>query len=292
MKAQNSVKKIVISGQSGYIGSLITKRLEKNGFRVEGIPRNRLNIADELRKQLRSAYAIINLAGAPILQRWTSENRKIIYDSRVQTTKNLVKVVEDLPLNERPRKFISASAIGIYKAGFSHDESSMNFDTGFVGKVVRDWEAPTGELPLDVQQTIFRIGPVIGKKSQMIKRLLLPFKLGLGATIGNGKQAFPFIHSKDLTRAFVWAIENELPNGTYNLVAPETPTNKAFTKTLAKKLKRPAFLFIPGFALKLMFGQAAEMLIQSPEVSADKLLKAGFKFDYPNIDSALTEIVD
>jgi uncharacterized protein (TIGR01777 family) len=292
MKDRKSVKRIVISGQSGYVGSLLKERLEKNGFEVEGIPRTKLDNLDQLSEQVQSAYALINLAGAPILQRWTSKNKQVIYESRVKTTKNLVKVINEIPSGQRPTKFISASAIGIYRAGLSHDESSTSFDTGFVGKVVQDWEAPIADLPNGIQKTIFRISPVIGKDSQMISQLLLPFKLGLGATIGDGKQPFPFVHEKDLTEAFIWAIDNELNNETYNLVAPEIPTNKAFTTALARKLKRPAFLFIPAFVLKLMFGQAAEMLIRSPKVSADKIINAGFSFKFPGIEAALTEIVD
>ncbi|MFV0591629.1 MAG: TIGR01777 family oxidoreductase [Draconibacterium sp.] len=290
MSSQNLTKKIVITGRSGYLGSLISCELERKGFAVTGIARAKLSRTDQLADEIRSAWAVINLAGAPILQRWSPKNKQLIYESRVVTTKNLVQTINDLPVEQRPKKFISASAIGIYKAGKLHTESSKNHDTGFVGKVVHDWEAPIPNLPPDVQQTIFRIGPVIGKQSQLITQLLLPFKLGLGATIGPGKQAFPFVHANDLVSAFAWAIENNPGNETFNLVAPEKISNKTFTQKLAKKLHRPAFLFIPEFALKLIYGEAADILITAPEVSAEKILAAGFCFKYPTIDLALDEI--
>lgn len=283
-------KTIVISGKSGYLGRLLTLAFQTTGFSVKGIPRTKLAFTNELADEIHSCYAVINLAGAPILQRWNSKNQKIIYESRVNTTKNLVQAINILPAEFRPQKFISASAIGIYKAGLFHNEESTNFDDGFLGTVVKDWEKPLAELPEHVQKVIFRIGIVLGKDAKTISKLLLPFKLGLGATIGNGEQAFPFIHEEDLKKAFVWALEKYSKNDTFNLVAPERITNKTFTKELAKNLHRPAFLYIPGFLLKFALGKASVLLTKSPEVSSDKIQKAGFRFVYPDISSALKEI--
>jgi hypothetical protein len=131
----------------------------------------------------------------------------------------------------------------------------------------------------------------LGKEAKTITNLLLPFKLGLGATIGNGKQPFPFIHEKDLIRAFIWAVEDLDKNETFNLVAPESITNKDFTKALAKALNRPAVFSIPDFVLKLVLGEAAVLLTESPGVEPKNLLEAGFEFTYPDIEKALNEIV-
>ncbi|WP_167607400.1 TIGR01777 family oxidoreductase [Maribellus sediminis] len=292
MSTQKSIKKIAITGQSGYLGSLISQRLVSEGYEVHGIPRAKLQLPEQLTEEIRSAYAVINLAGSPILQRWTEKNKKVIYESRVSTTNNLVTAINNLPKTQRPKIIISASAIGIYKSGELHDERSQSYDIGFVGKVVQDWEAPISKLEDDVRKTIFRIGPVLGKNSQMISRLRLPFKLGLGARIGSGNQAFPFIHIDDLVAAFVWAIENEQDSEVYNLVAPQNSTNKTFTKVFARLLHRPAFLTIPVFVLRLPFGEAAKMLADSPIVSSSKLEKAGFNFRFPNIESTLKEIVE
>lgn len=284
--------KIKATGSSGYLGNLILNQLKENGHRVSGINRKFLmGPIEDLKDEIRNSDVIINLAGAPILQRWTNKNKAIIFDSRVKTTQNLVQAINNLPLQEQPKKFISASAIGIYKSGFKHNENSQNFDNGFVGNVVKNWEAASNGLSPNIQRNIFRIGVVLGKNAKTITNLLLPFKLGLGATIGNGKQAFPFVHEKDAVRAFVWAVENSKPGGTFNLVAPENISNKDFTKALAKNLKRPAILFIPKFVLKLALGEAAILLTEGAEVKPKHLLEAGFEFHYPTIAKALEEII-
>ena len=284
--------KIKLTGSNGYIGRLISSELLKKGHAVSGINRDLLyGASTNLQKELRNADVIINLAGAPILQRWTAENKKNIYNSRVVTTRNLVKAIIELPENERPHKVVSASAIGLYRSGDSHTEESTNFDDGFVGEVVKDWENELSALPMNVPTIVFRLGIVFGKEAKTIQNMLLPFKLGLGGKIGSGEQAFPFIHEQDVVNAFVWATETLETSDTFNLTAPETISNKEFTQTFARQLKRPAFFTIPAFALKLVFGKAAQLLTQSPKVSSRKLLNAGFNFEYPTIKATLQNII-
>ena len=271
----------------------ISDALKKQGHDVAGIERKLIYGSSAiLSKEIEGTDVIINLAGAPILQRWTKRKKILIHESRVRTTRNLVKAINALPKENQPKKFISASAIGIYKTGFTHDETSTNFDKRFVGIVAKDWEDASNELPVTIQKTIFRIGLVLGKEAKTITNLLLPFKLGLGATIGNGKQSFPFIHEKDVIRAFVWAVEVLDKNGTFNLVAPESVTNKDFIKAFAKALNRPAIFSIPEFVLKMVLGEAAVLLTESPKVEPKNLLDAGFEFKYPDINSALKEILE
>ncbi len=250
--------KISITGISGYLGIAISDALKKQGHEVAGIERKLIYGSSAiLSKEIEGTDVIINLAGAPILQRWTKRKKILIHESRVRTTRNLVKAINALPKETQPKKFISASAIGIYKAGFTHDETSTDFNNGFVEIVTKDWEDAGNELPPTIQKNIFRIGLVLGKDAKTITNLLLPFKLGLGATLGNGKQSFPFVHEKDVIRAFVWAVEDLNKNGIFNLVAPETISNKDFTKALAKALNRPAIFSIPVFVLKMILGEAA-----------------------------------
>jgi len=271
----------------------ISDALKKQGHDVAGIERKLIYGSSAiLSKEIEGTDVIINLAGAPILQRWTKRKKILIHESRVRTTRNLVKAINALPKENQPKKFISASAIGIYKTGFTHDETSTNFDKRFVGIVAKDWEDASNELPVTIQKTIFRIGLVLGKEAKTITNLLLPFKLGLGATIGNGKQSFPFIHEKDVIRAFVWAVEVLDKNGTFNLVAPESVTNKDFINAFAKALNRPAIFSIPEFVLKMVLGEAAVLLTESPKVEPKNLLDAGFEFKYPDINSALKEILE
>jgi uncharacterized protein (TIGR01777 family) len=173
----------------------------------------------------------------------------------------------------------------------THDETSTRYETSFVGKVVQDWETTLNKLPDAIQKNIFRIGLVLGKEAKTIKNLLLPFKLGLGGKIGSGKQAFPFIHESDLINAFIWVVEDYKKIGTFNLVAPEKISNADFTKALAKKLNRPAFVSFPHFMLRMIFGEAASLLIESPIVKPKALMDEGFKFVYPTVEAALSEIL-
>lgn len=283
---------IKITGASGYLGTIISKELTQQGYNVSGIQRKLIyGSISVFSKEIEGADVIINLAGAPILQRWTERTKRLIYESRVRTTKNIVKAINELPKEKRPKKFITASAIGIYKSGEIHDEESTNFDTGFAGNVVKEWENATSDLPDDIQKITFRIGLVLGKEAKSIKNLILPFKLGLGATIGNGEQAFPFIHEKDVAGAISWAINDLKSSEIFNLVSPENIDNKQFTKSLAKQFNSPAFLFIPSFMIKLALGEASVLLTESPQVNPKKLLEAGYEFKYPAIDKALGEII-
>lgn len=292
---QDNIKykmKIKLTGSSGYLGTLISKKLRQNGHQTEGIPRDLYKQTNELQTFIKEADVIINLAGSPILTQWTEEKKKEIYNSRVKTTTHLVEAINGLAPGEKPKTLVSASAIGIYKAGKEHDEESTEFDEGFVGKVVFDWEKALEPLDQSVQKIIFRIAPVLGKNSETVKNLKLPFKMGIGGKIGDGKQPFPFVHEKDVADAFLWAVEVYDGNGIFNLAAPDNITNKTFTKTFASKMNRPSVVPVPGFGLKMIYGEAANMLIESPEVKPKELQNAGFHFSYPDIDSALSEILE
>ncbi len=284
--------KIRITGISGYLGIGIAGELRKLGHEVSGIERRLIyGSVSALAKEIESSDVIINLVGAPILQRWTERTKRLIHESRARTTRNLVQAIHSLPADKQPKKFISASAVGIYKAGFLHDEKSTNFDTEFLGTVATDWEKPTTELPLGIRKVIFRIGIVIGKDAKTITNLIMPFKFGLGATIGNGKQAFPFVHGSDVIKAFVWAVEDLNKYGVFNLVAPTQISNRDFTKALAKTLNRSAIFKIPEFVLKLVLGEAAVLLTEAPAVEPKNLLGAGFEFEYSEIEKALNDIL-
>lgn len=280
-----------MTGSSGYLGEVIRKELIKNGHQVMPLKRSFLyGPTAELTEQLSGTQVLINLAGAPILQRWTNHNKQVIYDSRVKTTQNLVKAFQKMKEDERPQKVISASAVHIYSMNKTHDEKSSDFDEGFVGTVVKAWENAWNGLPENVELTIFRLGVVLGREAQTIKKLLLPFKLGLGGKIGNGKQPFPFVHENDVARAFAWALDQPGRDGIYNLAAPQKITNKEFTKAMARVLKRPAIIPVPEFALRIVYGKAATLLTESPVVIPGELEKQNFEFRYPDIESTLKEI--
>lgn len=283
--------KIAISGTNGYIGQNLVKKLKELDHECILLERKNLYNIPELTKVLKGTDAVIHLAGAPILRRWTDTSKTQILNSRVITSSNITEAINLLPNDRQPKIFISASAIGIYASGSLHNETSRVFSTDFVGEVVRKWENSSSELPDSVRKIIFRIGLVIGREAKTMTNLLPIFKFGLGGKIGSGKQPFPFIHIQDVLRAMLWGLNKTEAKGIYNLVAPERINNYQFTKSLATSLHRPAFFTVPEFALKLIYGEAAKLLFQSPEVIPERLIDAGFQFEYPDIDKGLQEIL-
>lgn len=285
--------KIKITGINGYLGQLLAAHFRAKGDKVVGIDRKLLyGDPKYLMEEISHADAIINLAGSSILTRWTKRNMRKIYKSRIITTKNLVNAINLLPEEERPKKIVTASAIGIYANGVSHDESSKRFDSGFVGKVVKDWEAAFDELPHHTELKICRIGLVIGKNAKTIKNLLFPFRMGLGGKVGSGKQTFPYVHDKDATRAFDFVLSKPSNHKTFNIVSPEVITNEEFTKELAHQLQRPAFMTVPSVLLKIVLGKASTLLLESPTVYPKALEESGFQFEFTHIKQALEDIVN
>jgi hypothetical protein len=283
--------KIAISGSNGYIAKNLIAKLKSAGHEIFKIDRTTLYDKQLLHDQLTGIDVVIHLAGAPILQKWTDKNKTEIFSSRTETTENIVQVINKLQLEQRPHTLISASAVGIYTPNSYHTEYSTSFADDFVGQVVKSWEKSSDELNKSVRKVIFRIGVVLGKESQTIQNLLPVFKFGLGGKIGSGQQPFPFVHIDDVTSAIFWAIHNSEVHGIYNLVNPENITNLQLTSELSKILNRPALFTVPEFALKIIYGKAASLLLQAPVVFPERLLKYGFRFKYPDLKSSLNEII-
>lgn len=282
---------IAVAGANGFIARNLISELEADHHTIVPIKRRLLYNAEKLAVLLSDTDVVINLAGAPILQRWTDANKKEILSSRIETCRNIVKAINSLPDNAKPRTFISASAVGIYLPDKMHTEESKMYANDFVGEVVKQWEDASMGLSPKVRRVVFRIGLVLGKESQTMKRLLPVFKLGLGGKIGSGRQPFPFVHIFDVVNALVWGIQHERASGIYNLVAPDNIDNKTFTGVLAKSLNRPAIFTVPAFLLKIAYGEAASLLLQSPRVKPQKLLNEGFAFLFPDIQSCIAEII-
>lgn len=283
---------IAISGSNGYIAVNLIRKLQSVNHQIIKIQRHELYNLTALTRIISGTDCVIHLAGAPILQKWTNENKAEILRSRTETTQNIVRVINNLPFEERPKTFISASAIGIYKPDLLHSETSVVFSDDFIGQVVKQWETSSDNLDPSIRKIIFRIGVVIGKESETIRKLVPVFKLGLGGKVGNGKQPFPFVHINDVVNAFFWATQNKEVSGVFNLVAPQNIDNSHFTEILAKKLKRMAIFSVPKSALKLVYGEAASILIESPQASPERLIQYGYRFKYPDIESCVAEIAE
>lgn len=284
------MKRIVISGATGFVGSNLCNFLSLHNYAIDRLSRNDLRFSDnELAERLNGAFAIINLAGAPLLHRWTKTYKEELYTSRIRTTQKLANAIR--LTTEKPDVFISTSAVGIYKNETRNTEREAQYDSGYLGKICKDWEASALSNLMITRTVIFRLGVVLGRDGGALKSLLPIFKLGLGGKVSTGKQGFPWIHIDDLLQAYLFVLDHPEAEGIFNLTAPEIITNKQFTNTLAAVVKRPAVLPVSLIALKLLYGQGAIALTEGAFVEPFRLKEAGYRFLYPKLEDALRQIV-
>ena len=283
------MKTIAITGSSGFVGTNLKDAFLKKGFKVISIKRDELKDINKLTSIIEQSNIIINLAGANIINRWTKTYKKLLLSSRIDTTKALVKAMSKA--KEKPELFISTSAVGIYKNDKTYDEETYKYEDDFLANLCKTWEYEALKAKeFNIRTTIFRFGIVLGKGGALGK-MLTPFNLGLGGTIGDGSQAFPFIHIEDLIAAYFHIFEYRDLNGVYNLTAPGITSNKGLTKALGKALNRPTVLPIPNFVLDLIFSEGAKVLTQGQKVEPKRLLASGFTFKYKTIDDAISNLV-
>ena len=272
--------KIGITGSKGLVGSHLCEKLEAEfSAEILAIPRELLyGDPQKLSDFLTGCEMIIHLSGATVVSRWTKKRMSILRDSRILTTQNLSKAIA--LLNQKPKLFISTSAVGIYNSIDTHTESSTNFADDFLGHLCKDWEhAALQTQEYGVRTVIFRLGVVLSNKGGILGKVLPVFRLGLGGKIGDGKQAFPFIHIQDLMNAYVHVISNPDSKGVYNMVAPELVTNLDFTKTLSSYVKLPAILPVPSVLIRLIYLGGANVLLKGQKVVSERLLSEGFLFE-------------
>jgi uncharacterized protein len=282
---------IAITGASGFIASKLKAGLWPGKTVWMSLNRDAGDAAWE--QVIMAADVIINLAGAPVIQRWTPRNRKRILESRVQTTRRLVSILNRMD-SKRPRLLVSASAIGIYpdQGEKVMTENDYGMGESFLSEVVQQWEQEA--LKLDNKNTrlvIMRIGVVLGLEGGLLIQTLPLFKRGLGGKIASGKQALSFIHIDDLVAAVQFFIEKKDSAGIYNMVAPHWVSNQYFTKKMAALLRKPAKFTVPALALRILYGKAAGIMINGEKVYPERLLKEGFEFRYPTIGNALSNLL-
>ncbi len=296
--------KILIAGASGLIGKALVKRLEENKNLVfkltrgtkplqsheifwnpESIPTDPTPYED--------MDVFVNLSGENIATgRWTASKKKKILESRVLATKTLCGIISKL--KRPPSVLVNASAIGFYGDRGSEaltEESAPG--NNFLSEVCKAWEAAVKVDETKTRVVLLRTGAVLSKEGGALSSMLTPFKLGLGGKVGSGEQYFSFIAIDDLISIILFAIENKAISGPINAVSPYPINNQCFTESLAKILHRPAFLPLPTFAARLIFGQMAdELLLSSAKVYPKRLMDAGFKFRYPYIKDALVHTLN
>lgn len=292
--------RVLVSGSSGPIGKALIPALRQQGFEVSRLVRSNATVGDVIwdpgkpqdPRSVTGYDAVVHLAGETIVGRWTEAKKRRIHDSRAAGTRHLAEAVAKAP--QRPRVFVSASAIGYY--GNRGDEvlregSSSGDD--FLSAVCRDWEAntqPAAQAGVRVVQT--RFGVILSSDGGALPAMLPPFRLGLGGRMGNGRQWWSWIHIADVISAILHAIRSESLQGPINLVAPNPATNSEFTKILAGVLHRPAIFPMPAFAARLAFGQMAdELLLASQRVEPAKLLASGYRFQYTDLRLALENLL-
>lgn len=270
--------KIALNGASGFVGTALQKAFK------ECIVLHRNDDHETLLSKLKDVDIVINLAGAPIIKRWSDPYKETLVRSRIDTTHQLVDAVNQ----SNVKHFISTSAIGIYPNNIACDEDCSERGDDFLTKLAIDWEHEAQQCMK--KTTILRFGIVLGKEGGALKQMLTPFKLGVGGTIGDGSMMTSWIHIDDLVRIYTFVISHKL-TGIYNATAPHPISNKTFTKALGHVLHRPTILPIPHFALRLMYAEAASVLTDSKEVYPKALEDAGFEFKYDYINDALHDIL-
>lgn len=299
------MKKIVVAGGSGFIGEPLVRRLVARGDEVAVLTRNPSSVhagravswnptaEGSWLEDAAGADVVINLAGENVGGgRWTEARKKRIVDSRVAATSALVSAMGLNP--QKSRTLISASAIGIYgdRGDESIDESSAA-GTGFLTEVTRRWEELARGAEPFARVVILRFGIVLATNGGALAKLLLPFRLGAGGPMGNGRQWMSWIDREDALRMIEWAIDRDDARGVYNATAPNPVTNRDFADTLGRVLHRPSILPAPAFALRLALGSgmANEMLLSGQRVLPKRATEEGFEFAYPQLDAALKHAV-
>lgn len=303
--------KIVMTGSTGFVGSRLVDRLHADGHHILALVRN----ADQARVRFPVATypqvtivpyhptqsgewqtivdgcdGVVNLAGEPIADRWTPLKRQAILDSRALGTRRLVEAIEQA--THSPKVLVNASAVGYY--GFSETETfGENSPVGrdFLAQVCQEWEAAAQSLTHEpCRVVILRIGIVLGNGGA-IERMRIPFELFGGGPIGTGQQWFSWIHRDDLVRLICMALTESEFTGVFNATAPNPVRMSELCQSLGEVLSRPSWLPVPSFALELLLGEAAQVVLEGQRVLPQRILETSFQFQYPTLKPALQEFL-
>ncbi|MBI4825067.1 MAG: TIGR01777 family protein [Nitrospirae bacterium] len=292
--------KILITGGSGFIGPALTRELRDEGHDVIITTRHSSDSKDMITwnppdlipsEIISKIDAVINLAGEPIApERWTEERKERIMSSRVETTRALVESMKNA--EPRPKALISASAIGYYGP---HGDEIINEAfppaSDFLAGVCKAWEAEALKAEeLGTRVVLVRIGGVLEKDGGILKHMSAQFNFMLGGPVGDGRQWFSWIHRDDIVGIIKFALQNNSISGPVNGTAPDPVTNLAFSTALGKAMKRPSYIAVPAFVIKMALGELADILITGQRVVPEKALNAGYKFKYTEINEALRTI--
>lgn len=301
--------RVLVTGATGFIGKVVVRHLLEAGDEVVVLTRNVAKAALVLgnkckyvkwsdtsvapsREAFEGVDGVINLMGENIAgHRWTPEQKKVIYDSRIDGTLRLIETMATL--EKRPKVFVSASAVGIYgDRGDEELNEQSSASDDFLAHLCKDWEATANRAKdLGCRVVIIRTGMVIGKGGGALAKMLPVFKKGLGGPLGSGKHYMSWIHVEDLAALYLGCLKNESAQGVYNGTAPYPATNQDFTHSLSRALKRPAFLRVPPFVIRKAFGEMSTVLLGGQRVLPVRGKEINFRYRYPTLDMALKETV-
>jgi uncharacterized protein len=292
---------VLITGASGLIGRELCGLLEREGHAVyrtsrrpspgsgfQWLPESQVLPHEAIAE----ADAVIHLAGEPIAaNRWSSEEKRKIRDSRVLGTRNLVAGLA--AVGKRPSILISGSAVGYYgDAGDRELDESAPAGEGFLSDVCREWENEAlAAAKLGMRVAVVRTGVVLSTKGGALQRMLPAFRLGAGGKLGSGEQWFPWIHIADIAGLFLHSLVSNAVTGPVNGAAPGIVNNAEYTETLAGVLQRPGLVSVPEFALKLLFGEMSVVLLSSQRVQPRVALETGYQFKFADLKSALSNLL-
>lgn len=297
---------IFMTGGTGFVGTSLTKKFISENHKVtiltpssggSALKMNGLTYLDgnptikgKWQDAVKEYDLIINLAGASIFSRWTPEQKKILRESRIETTRN---IVDALPVDAGRITLISTSAVGYY--GFHQDEElAENSAAGndFLARLAYDWEQEALHAKeKGARVVITRFGIVLGKNGGALGQMIPLFKYFLGGPLGSGQQWFSWVHMHDLVEAFMFILTHPEIEGAINFCSPQPVRNADLGKAIGKVLHRPSFMPAPGFMIKLILGEFGSVLLEGQRVIPRRLLDAGFKFKHPDIEEALKSII-
>jgi uncharacterized protein (TIGR01777 family) len=293
--------RIAVTGATGFIGKKLVERLLARGDDVIAITRDaekarpllpssvRLAVWGEVAPAMAEVDAGINLAGDPVVGRWTEEKKQAIRSSRIEGTRRFVEALN----KSRARVLVSASAVGYYGA---HGDEELDEDSppgsDFLAEVCQAWEAEAQAFSSVARRTAnIRTGVVLGLGGGALQQMLTPFKLFAGGPVGSGKQWNSWIHLDDLISLYLLALDDARVTGPMNGAAPEPVTMKELAKGVGRALHRPSWLPVPPFAVKAMFGAGASVVLDGQRVLPKKALALGFQFRFSKLDEALANLL-
>lgn len=297
--------KILIAGASGLIGRYLINAFSKKNYKIIALsrnPQNQINKNNIIWKkwhskdpsdwltELESTDVVINLIGESIAEkRWTNRRKRILLNSRVDACNLFVRAFSET--KNKPSTFIQSSAIGYYAPGEEIDEDSPA-GTDFLADLTVKWEEATVALKkMGINRILLRTGIVLADESLIIKKFKLPFSFFIGGHLGNGQQIMSWIYIDDVVDSILFLLENTHSSQIYNLTAPNPVNMKEFCKKFGNKMRRPSWLHVPAFILKLLFGQVAkETMLKGHKILPGNLIKTGYNFKYSDIHQAINSL--